>query len=121
MRMRGQLTGPAFAVGIDDVVIVMRIDRLARSTLTLFPIYSRFTEGFETDDLKAAKALIDCFYNSKETRDDVSPSMMAAWMWAAHRCLLRSTHIQGPLGRYVGRHRALAGEPRRAHNGGRLR
>ena len=33
----------------------------------LAPVYDRFTEGFETADLKAAKALIDGLYNSKET------------------------------------------------------
>jgi predicted ATPase/DNA-binding winged helix-turn-helix (wHTH) protein len=33
----------------------------------LAPIYNRFTEGFEADDLKAAKALIDGFYNTEGT------------------------------------------------------
>jgi predicted ATPase len=31
----------------------------------LASVYNLFTEGFETDDLKAAKALIDGLYNSK--------------------------------------------------------
>ena len=41
----------------------------------LAPIYNRFTEGFETADLKAAKALIDGLYNSKGTSQ--SPLMDA--------------------------------------------
>jgi predicted ATPase len=40
-------------------------NRSAEAIALLAPIYNRFTEGFETDDLKAAKALIDAFYNSK--------------------------------------------------------
>jgi len=31
----------------------------------LAPIYNRFTEGFETADLKTAKALIDGLYNTE--------------------------------------------------------
>jgi predicted ATPase len=42
-------------------------DRSAEAIALLAPIYDRFTEGFETADLKAAKALIDGLYNSKET------------------------------------------------------
>jgi predicted ATPase len=42
-------------------------NRSAETIALLVPIYNRFTEGFETADLKAAKALIDGFYNSKET------------------------------------------------------
>jgi predicted ATPase len=41
----------------------------------LVPVYNRFTEGFETADLKAAKALIDGLYNSKGARQ--SPLMDA--------------------------------------------
>lgn len=40
-------------------------NRSAEAMALLAPIYNRFTEGFETADLKAAKALIDGFYNSK--------------------------------------------------------
>jgi predicted ATPase len=42
-------------------------NRSTEAIALLVPIYNRFTEGFETADLKAAKALIDGFYNSKET------------------------------------------------------
>ena len=42
-------------------------NRSAEAIALLAPIYNRFTEGFETDDLKAAKALIDAFYNTKGT------------------------------------------------------
>jgi hypothetical protein len=42
-------------------------NRCTETIALLAPIYNRFTEGFETDDLKAAKALIDGFYNSKRT------------------------------------------------------
>ena len=47
----------------------------------LAPIYNRFTEGFETADLKAAKALLDRFYNRKGTNQspltDASPKTAA--------------------------------------------
>ena len=36
-------------------------NRSAEAIALLAPIYNRFTEGFETADLKAAKALIDSF------------------------------------------------------------
>ncbi|HJZ16823.1 MAG TPA: hypothetical protein VJ251_15375, partial [Stellaceae bacterium] len=39
--------------------------RSTEAIALLAPIYNRFTEGFETADLKAAKALIDGFYNTK--------------------------------------------------------
>jgi len=42
-------------------------NRSAEAITLLVPIYNRFTEGFETADLKAANALIDGFYNSKGT------------------------------------------------------
>jgi predicted ATPase/DNA-binding winged helix-turn-helix (wHTH) protein len=42
-------------------------DRSTEAIALLAPVYDRFTEGFETADLKAAKALIDGFYNSKGT------------------------------------------------------
>ena len=42
-------------------------NRSAEAIALLAPIYNRFTEGFETADLKAAKALIDSFYGSKGT------------------------------------------------------
>jgi predicted ATPase/DNA-binding winged helix-turn-helix (wHTH) protein len=41
-------------------------NRSAEAIALLTPVYDRFTEGFETDDLKAAKSLIDGFYNSKK-------------------------------------------------------
>jgi hypothetical protein len=40
-------------------------NRSAEAIALLAPIYNRFTEGFETADLKTAKALIDGFYSSK--------------------------------------------------------
>jgi predicted ATPase len=40
-------------------------NRSTEAVALLAPVYERFTEGFETDDLKAAKSLIDDFYNSK--------------------------------------------------------
>jgi predicted ATPase len=42
-------------------------NRSTEAIALLVPIYNRFTEGFETDDLKAAKALIDVFYDRKGT------------------------------------------------------
>jgi predicted ATPase len=63
-------------------------NRSAETIALLVPIYNRFTEGFETADLKAAKALIDGFYDTEGTsrsplmdasRDGAAPtSMMAA-------------------------------------------
>ena len=50
-------------------------NRSTEAIALLAPIYNRFTEGFETADLKAAKALIDGLYNSKETTQ--SPLMDA--------------------------------------------
>src|SRR6266404_1441800 len=43
-------------------------NRSTEAIALLVPIYNRFTEGFETADLKAAKSLIDGFYNSEGTR-----------------------------------------------------
>ncbi len=43
-------------------------NRPTEAIALLVPIYNRFTEGFETADLKAAKALIDGFYNTEGTR-----------------------------------------------------
>jgi predicted ATPase len=42
-------------------------NRSAEALALLAPIYNRFTEGFDTTDLKAAKALIDGFYNTEGT------------------------------------------------------
>jgi predicted ATPase len=46
-------------------------NRSTEAIALLAPVYDRFTEGFDTDDLKAAKAMIDGFYNSKgaQSRD----------------------------------------------------
>jgi predicted ATPase len=43
-------------------------NRSTEAIALLAPIYNRFTEGFETADLKAAKALIDGLYNTEGTR-----------------------------------------------------
>jgi predicted ATPase len=40
-------------------------NRSTEAIALLAPIYNRFTEGFETADLKAARALIDGFCNNK--------------------------------------------------------
>jgi predicted ATPase len=40
-------------------------NRSTEAVALLTPVYDRFTEGFETDDLKAAKAMIDGFHNGK--------------------------------------------------------
>jgi predicted ATPase len=63
-------------------------NRSKEAIALLVPIYNRFTEGFDTADLKAAKALIDGFYNTEgasrsplidASRDGAaSTSMMAA-------------------------------------------
>jgi predicted ATPase len=39
-------------------------NRSTEAIALLAPIYNRFTEGFETADLKTAKALIDGLYNT---------------------------------------------------------
>jgi predicted ATPase len=39
-------------------------DRFAEALALLQPVYDRFTEGFETADLKAAKALLDSLQSS---------------------------------------------------------
>jgi predicted ATPase len=56
-------------------------NRSAEALALLAPIYNRFTEGFETADLKAAKALLDRFYNRKGTNQspltDASPKTAA--------------------------------------------
>jgi hypothetical protein len=41
-------------------------NRSTEAVALLAPVYDRFTEGFETADLKAAKALIDGFYDNGE-------------------------------------------------------
>jgi predicted ATPase len=41
-------------------------DRSTEAISLLASVYNRFTEGYETDDLKAARALIDGFSNSGE-------------------------------------------------------
>jgi predicted ATPase len=50
-------------------------NRFTEAIALLAPIYNRFTEGFDTADLKAAKALIDGFYNTEGTSR--SPAMDA--------------------------------------------
>jgi len=50
-------------------------NRSTEAIALLAPIYNRFTEGFETADLKTAKALIDGFYITEETSQ--SPLMDA--------------------------------------------
>ena len=56
-------------------------NRSAEALALLAPIYNRFTEGFETADLKAAKALLDRFCNRKGTNQspltDASPKTAA--------------------------------------------
>jgi predicted ATPase len=56
-------------------------NRSTEAIALLAPIYNRFTEGFETADLKAAKALIDGLQEQSETSD--SPLMDAPLKTAA--------------------------------------
>jgi predicted ATPase len=62
-------------------------NRSAEAIALLAPIYNRFTEGFETADLRTAKALIDRLYNTEGTsrlplmnasRDGAAPTGMIA-------------------------------------------
>jgi predicted ATPase len=63
-------------------------NRSTEAIALLAPIYNRFTEGFETADLKAASALIDALYNTEGTsrlplmdappKNAASTSIMAA-------------------------------------------
>jgi predicted ATPase len=62
-------------------------NRSTEAIALLTPIYKRFTEGFETADLKTAKALIDRLYNTEGTsrlplmnasRDGTAPTGMIA-------------------------------------------
>ena len=53
-------------------------NRSTEAIALLAPIYNRFTEGFETADLKVAKALIDGFYNTEGTRDGAASTSMKA-------------------------------------------
>ena len=58
-------------------------DRSTEAIALVAPIYNRFTEGFETDDLKAAKALIDGFHNS---RGDAAGTVRRRLAWWRHEC-----------------------------------
>jgi predicted ATPase len=40
-------------------------NRSTEAIALLAPVYNRFTEGFDTADLRVAKALIDGFYDTK--------------------------------------------------------
>jgi predicted ATPase/DNA-binding winged helix-turn-helix (wHTH) protein len=64
-------------------------NRSTEAIALLAPIYNRFTEGFETADLKAAKALIHSFYNSKGARQsllmDAPLKARRSWGQAAGR------------------------------------
>jgi predicted ATPase len=62
-------------------------NRSTEAIALLAPIYNRFTEGFETADLKTAKALIDGLYTTEGTsrlplmdgfRDGAAPTGMIA-------------------------------------------
>src|ERR1700730_11367199 len=53
-------------------------NRFTEAIALLAPIYNRFTEGFETADLKAATALIDGFHNSQGIRDGAASTSMVA-------------------------------------------
>jgi predicted ATPase len=46
--------------------------RSADATTLLQPVYDRFTEGFDTDDLKAAKALLRALADPAALRTRVS-------------------------------------------------
>jgi predicted ATPase len=70
-------------------------DRSTEAISLLAPVYDRFTEGFETADLRAAKALIDGFCNSKGHN---AAAVVELSLRAARRCIRRSAHIQSSLG-----------------------
>jgi predicted ATPase len=53
-------------------------NRSIEAIALLEPIYNRFTEGFDTADLKAATALIDGFHNSQGIRDGAASTSMVA-------------------------------------------
>jgi predicted ATPase/DNA-binding winged helix-turn-helix (wHTH) protein len=61
-------------------------NRSTEAMALLAAIYNRFTEGFETADLKAAKALIDGFYNTEGTSRsplmDAPPKTAAILEWS---------------------------------------
>jgi len=61
-------------------------NRSTEAIALLTPIYNRFTEGFETADLKTAKALIDGFYNTEGTSRsplmDAPPKTAAILEWS---------------------------------------
>ena len=46
--------------------------RPAAATVLLQPVYDRFTDGFDTADLKAAKALLDAPAEPTERRTSLS-------------------------------------------------
>jgi predicted ATPase len=46
--------------------------RSAEATALLQPVYARFTEGFDTTDLKAAKALLDALAEPNALRIRIS-------------------------------------------------
>jgi len=53
-------------------------NRSIEAIALLEPIHNRFTEGFDTADLKAATALIDGFHNSQGIRDGAASTSMVA-------------------------------------------
>jgi len=61
-------------------------NRSTEAIALLAPIYNRFTEGFETADLKAASALIDALYNTEGTSRlplmDAPPKNAAILEWS---------------------------------------
>src|SRR6202035_5080415 len=61
-------------------------NRSTEAIALLAPIYNRFTEGFETADLKAASALIDALNNTEGTSRlplmDAPPKNAAILEWS---------------------------------------
>jgi predicted ATPase len=49
-----------------------RPGRSAEAKALLQPVYDRFTEGFDTTDLKAAKALLDAIAEPNTPRSRIS-------------------------------------------------
>jgi len=68
-------------------------NRSTEAIALLAPIYNRFTEGFETADLKAASALIDGFYNTEGTSPNFGRFLCQAAEKTRYSLYLRSCNV----------------------------
>jgi predicted ATPase len=66
-------------------------DRSAEALTILQPVYERFTEGFDTADLKSAKALLDALgqTGSETTPDAAGPTPIRARSGASPNSAIR--------------------------------